>query len=135
MEPIILILIVIFAVFIVGRLVSKTKRKISKDTEPLRQKSSYQNPGKSYPQNQPVRSDQQKSSQVAYKTKAQSEAEVKERIRDFPEVKVEHIIDGDTVPKDRQEKINRLERWARSKMVGLWQTPNPIPPWKWRSED
>ena len=226
MKSLILLLIVVFAVFMVGRSVSRTKRKIRKYTEPLRQKSSYQSPRKSYPQKQPARSDQQQSSQAAYKTKAQSEAEVKERIKNFPEVKVEHIIDGDTVivvknwhkikirldsidcpehdqhwgdtakyglikliggrkvrleehgidrhdrtlatiyvqhgygsewmnvnermvtlghtwvmrrfydhlPKDRQDKLNRLERWARSKKVGLWQTPNPIPPWKWRSE-
>ena len=38
------------------------------------------------------------------------------------------------LPKDRQQKLNRLERWARSKMVGLWQTPDPIPPWMWRKE-
>jgi endonuclease YncB( thermonuclease family) len=217
---------VVFAVFMVGRSVSRAKRKIRKYTKPLRQKSSYQSPGESYPKKQPARSDQQKSSQAAYKTKAQSEAEVKERIKNFPEVKVEHIIDGDTVivvkkwhkikirldsidcpevsqhwgdtakyglikliggrkvrleehgidrhertlatiyvqhgyesewinvnermvtlghawvmrrfydhlPKDRQDKLNRLERWARSKKVGLWQTPNSIPPWKWRSE-
>jgi len=36
------------------------------------------------------------------------------------------------LPKDRQNKLNRLERWARSKKVGLWQKPNSIPPWKWR---
>ena len=40
----------------------------------------------------------------------------------------------DHLPKDRQDKLNRLERWARSKKVGLWQTPDPIPPWKWRKE-
>ncbi len=40
----------------------------------------------------------------------------------------------DHLPKDRKDQLNRLERWARSKKVGLWKTPNPIPPWKWRSE-
>jgi len=40
----------------------------------------------------------------------------------------------DHLPKDRQDKLNRLERWARSKKVGLWQTPNPMPLWKWRSD-
>ena len=226
MEPLIPLLIVVFAVFMVGRYVSKTKRKILKYTKPLRKKSSYQSSRNSYPQKQAARSDQQKSSQGAYKTRAQSAAEVKEGIKKFPEVKVEHIIDGDTVivvknwhkikirldsidcpedgqhwgdtakyglikliggrkvrleehgidpyertlatiyvqhgygsewmnvnermvtlghawvmrrfydhlPKDRQNKLNRLERWARSKKVGLWKTPNPIPPWKWRSE-
>jgi endonuclease YncB( thermonuclease family) len=39
----------------------------------------------------------------------------------------------DHLPSDRQEKLNRLERWARSKKMGLWQTLNPIPPWKWRN--
>jgi endonuclease YncB( thermonuclease family) len=38
------------------------------------------------------------------------------------------------LPKDRQDKLNRLERWARSKKVGLWKTPSPIPPWKWRND-
>ena len=38
------------------------------------------------------------------------------------------------LPKDRQDQLNRLERWARSKKVGLWKTQKPIPPWKWRSE-
>lgn len=38
----------------------------------------------------------------------------------------------DHLPKDRQDKLNRLERWARTKKVGLWKSPNPVPPWKWR---
>ena len=38
----------------------------------------------------------------------------------------------DHLPKDRQDKLNRLEGWARSKKVGLWRAPNPIPPWQWR---
>ncbi len=38
----------------------------------------------------------------------------------------------DHLPRDRQEKLNRLERWARSKNVGLWRTQNPTPPWLWR---
>jgi micrococcal nuclease len=41
----------------------------------------------------------------------------------------------DHLPKDRQDKLNRLESWARSKKVGLWRAPNPIPPWKWRMGD
>jgi endonuclease YncB( thermonuclease family) len=210
----------------VGRTISKTKRKIRRYTKPLRKKSSYQYPKNSYSKKQPAHIDQQIGSQVAYKTKAQSEAEVKEQIKNFPEVKVEHIIDGDTVivvknwdkmkirldsidcpeqsqdwgdiakyglikliggrkvrleehgidphertlatiyvqhgnesewmnvnermvtighawvmrrfydhlPKDRQDKLNSLERWARSKKVGMWKKPNQIPPWKWRSE-
>ena len=36
------------------------------------------------------------------------------------------------LPKPRQQKLNQLERWAKSKCVGLWKTENPIPPWKWR---
>lgn len=38
----------------------------------------------------------------------------------------------DHLPTDRQAKLNRLEAWAKSKRVGLWRTPNPIPPWRWR---
>ncbi len=38
----------------------------------------------------------------------------------------------DHLPKLRQQKLNQLERWAKSKRVGLWKTENPIPPWKWR---
>ena len=33
---------------------------------------------------------------------------------------------------ERQDQLNRLERWAKSKKVGLWKTPNPMPPWRWR---
>lgn len=32
----------------------------------------------------------------------------------------------------RKVQLNRLERWARSKNVGLWKTSRPIPPWRWR---
>ena len=39
----------------------------------------------------------------------------------------------DHLPKDRQDKLNRLERWAKAKNVGLWRTSNPTPPWKWRN--
>lgn len=38
----------------------------------------------------------------------------------------------DHLPRERQEKLNRLERWAQSKKVGLWAEDNPIPPWEWR---
>lgn len=38
----------------------------------------------------------------------------------------------DTLPMDRQAKLNRLENWAKSKKVGLWKTEDPIPPWQWR---
>jgi endonuclease YncB( thermonuclease family) len=34
--------------------------------------------------------------------------------------------------KHRQTKLNDLERWAKSKPVGLWKLPDPIPPWQWR---
>ena len=40
----------------------------------------------------------------------------------------------DHLPKDRQDKLNRLESWARSKNVGLWHELNPTPPWVWRNE-
>jgi endonuclease YncB( thermonuclease family) len=36
------------------------------------------------------------------------------------------------LPQERQRQLHRLETWARSKNVGLWRTPDPIPPWKWR---
>ncbi|WP_435640768.1 thermonuclease family protein [Micavibrio aeruginosavorus] len=39
----------------------------------------------------------------------------------------------DHLPQDRQNKLNRLERWAQSKKVGLWSEDNPMPPWEWRS--
>ncbi len=39
----------------------------------------------------------------------------------------------DHLPKDRQNKLNSLERWAKTKKVGLWKTPNPVPPWRWRN--
>jgi micrococcal nuclease len=41
----------------------------------------------------------------------------------------------DHLPHDRQQKLNSLERWAKSKKVGLWKEPNPIPPWRWRNSD
>ena len=34
--------------------------------------------------------------------------------------------------RSRQHQLNRLERWAKSKHVGLWKFENPIPPWQWR---
>ncbi|MFN3464024.1 MAG: thermonuclease family protein [Terricaulis sp.] len=40
----------------------------------------------------------------------------------------------DHLPPDRQQKLNKLEAWARSKKVGLWSAPNPKPPWQWRNE-
>lgn len=41
----------------------------------------------------------------------------------------------DHLPKDRQDKLNRLEAWARSKSIGLWKASNPVPPWIWRNGD
>ena len=38
----------------------------------------------------------------------------------------------DHLPQDRKNKLNRLEGWAKSKGVGLWKQPDPIPPWQWR---
>jgi endonuclease YncB( thermonuclease family) len=38
----------------------------------------------------------------------------------------------DHLSETRKSKLNRLERWARRKKVGLWGTSNPVPPWAWR---
>ena len=40
----------------------------------------------------------------------------------------------DHLPPDRQKQLNRLERWAKSKKVGLWKDPKPVPPWNWRRQ-
>ncbi|MBA5866417.1 MAG: hypothetical protein GDA67_06940 [Nitrospira sp. CR1.3] len=40
----------------------------------------------------------------------------------------------DHLPTPRQDQLNRLERWARSKRVGLWGTEDPVPPWQWRNQ-
>lgn len=81
--------VIVFAVIIVIRTDYKTKGKTSKYPEPLKQKSSYQSPRKSYPEKQPAPGEQRKSSQTAHKTKAQSGAEVKEGINNFTQVKTE----------------------------------------------
>ena len=39
----------------------------------------------------------------------------------------------DHLPKDRQTKLNRLERWSKNKKVGLWNSSESIPPWQWRN--
>lgn len=39
----------------------------------------------------------------------------------------------DHLPAERQQNLVRLEKWARSKRIGLWSEPNPMPPWKWRN--
>jgi len=36
--------------------------------------------------------------------------------------------------KKRQNELNNLENWARTKRVGLWQSSHPVPPWKWRGD-
>ncbi len=35
---------------------------------------------------------------------------------------------------ERRRQLDRLEAWARSRQVGLWGTPGPIPPWRWRRQ-
>lgn len=37
------------------------------------------------------------------------------------------------LPMNRQDALNRIENWARTKRVGLWKTGDPIPPWEWRA--
>ncbi|MCL4678313.1 MAG: thermonuclease family protein [Alphaproteobacteria bacterium] len=41
----------------------------------------------------------------------------------------------DHLTEDRKERLNRLERWAKSKKVGLWHQNEPTPPWKWRNRE
>jgi len=36
------------------------------------------------------------------------------------------------LPRHRQAKLNSLEKWAKSKKIGLWKSANPIAPWEWR---
>ncbi len=38
----------------------------------------------------------------------------------------------DRIPKQKRNELDRLEKWAKFNRVGLWQTPNPLPPWNWR---
>jgi micrococcal nuclease len=40
----------------------------------------------------------------------------------------------DHLPPERQHKLIRIEKWARTKRVGLWHELNPIPPWRWRND-
>ena len=37
------------------------------------------------------------------------------------------------LPQERRNELNRLERWAKTKKVGLWKSQNPTSPWKWRN--
>jgi endonuclease YncB( thermonuclease family) len=56
---------------------------------------------------------------------------VNERMVTFGHAWVMRLYYGH-LPKPRQQKLNQLERWAKSKSVGLWKTESPTPPWKWR---
>lgn len=38
------------------------------------------------------------------------------------------------LPQDRKDKLDDLEKWAKSKKIGLWHEPDPTPPWDWRYE-
>lgn len=37
------------------------------------------------------------------------------------------------LPKHRRDELFRVQRWAKSKRVGLWRDDNPLPPWKHRN--
>ena len=39
------------------------------------------------------------------------------------------------LPRDRQDKLNELQRLAKSKRLGLWSELNPTPPWTWRKSN
>lgn len=39
----------------------------------------------------------------------------------------------DHLPRDRQDKLNSLENWSKSKNIGLWSDNEPIAPWAWRN--
>lgn len=36
------------------------------------------------------------------------------------------------LPKRRRDELDRMERWAQSRRLGLWQSDDPTPPWAWR---
>ena len=40
-----------------------------------------------------------------------------------------HLSEG------KRDELNRMERWARHRRLGLWNTRNPIPPWQWRGTE
>ena len=35
----------------------------------------------------------------------------------------------------RKDELNRMERWARNRKIGLWSGKDPTPPWLWRRDD
>lgn len=39
----------------------------------------------------------------------------------------------DHLPRDRQRRLENFQISAQSKNMGLWNTPDPIPPWKWKN--
>ncbi len=41
----------------------------------------------------------------------------------------------DELPRQRAGELFRMERWARSRKVGLWGTHDPIAPWQWRHDE
>jgi endonuclease YncB( thermonuclease family) len=32
----------------------------------------------------------------------------------------------------QRNQLRQLEKWARTKRVGLWKSDKPVPPWQWR---
>ena len=36
------------------------------------------------------------------------------------------------LPIAKQDELVRMENWARTRRIGLWSRPNPVPPWEWR---
>ena len=39
----------------------------------------------------------------------------------------------DHLPEHRRRSLDRIEEWAKSRKVGLWRSPDPVPPWEWRA--
>ena len=37
-----------------------------------------------------------------------------------------------TLSKEKQVEMGRMQKWARSREVGLWKAEAPQPPWEWR---
>lgn len=111
----ILPIIVIFTLAMIFLLFLRTKRMSGKDTNPLRQKSNYQNSRKSYPLKQTARRVQQKSLKIENKTKALSEAAVKKHKTSFPLDPKQNlvIIKG----KDHTDDILRITQEAERTVV------------------